>query len=216
MAESSLEPVIIFGAGGLGKAALEIFKTNKVVVYGFLDDNESLQGKEFDFVTVLGSTDNTEFLKLIGKQCDAFVALDENRPKKVLVEMLREKRKTVPVNAIHATATISSTVEMGYGNLINAGAILGAYVQLGGYCIVHAGAIIDHETKIGDYVQIGAGSIINAQVEIGEGAFIGSGVTIVAGVKIGAGARVGAGSVVIKDVDEDATVFGNPAQKYKA
>ena len=215
MAELSLEPVIIFGAGGLGKAALEIFKSNSVVVYGFLDDDENLHGKEIDFVNVLGSTEDTEYLKLLGKKCDAFIALDETAPKESLVELLKDKRKVVPVNALHPTSVISSTVEMGYGNLINAGAILGAFVKIGGYNIIHTGTVIDYEASIGDYVQIGAGSTINSGVEIGNQAFIGSGATIISGVKIGANARVGAGSVVIKDVAEGVTVFGNPAQKLE-
>jgi acetyltransferase-like isoleucine patch superfamily enzyme len=74
---------------------------------------------------------------------------------------------------------------------------------------------IDHESIIGDFVQIGAGTTINAGVEIEEGAFIGSGVTIISGIKIGKNARIGAGSVVIASVDENKTVFGNPAIEIK-
>ena len=47
-------PVLIFGAGDLGLKALDIFKKNNVMVYGFLDDRPELQGKEFGDVSVLG------------------------------------------------------------------------------------------------------------------------------------------------------------------
>ena len=33
-------PVIIFGANYLGRAAKEIFEANEIVVYGFLDDDK--------------------------------------------------------------------------------------------------------------------------------------------------------------------------------
>src|ERR1700754_3686675 len=100
-------PVIIFGANYLGRAAREVFETNQVEVYGFLDDNRSLHNKEIDEVMVLGSTDDDGFLKLIGKKCEAFVAVDDNRLRKSIVKTLNEVRKVQPVNAIHHQATIS-------------------------------------------------------------------------------------------------------------
>ena len=45
-------PVIIFGANPLGRTAKEIFESNNVVVYGFLDDNAKLHSTEIDNVVV--------------------------------------------------------------------------------------------------------------------------------------------------------------------
>ena len=205
-------PVIIFGAGSLGKAALEIFKTNKVEVYCFLDDKKELHNTEIDGVTVLGSTDDDGFLKFIGKKCEAFVALDEVKYRKGIVNMLKDRRKMVPINGIHETAVIPKTTAIGHGNFINARVILGTAAKVGQHCILHTGAIIDHEVEIGDFVQVGAGSIINSGVRIKDNAFIGSGVTVVSGITIGKNARIGAGSVVIAYVKEGETVFGNPAK----
>lgn len=205
-------PVIIFGANYLGRSAKEIFEKNGNAVYCFLDDNKSLHGTEIDNVTVLGSTDDDGFLKLIGKKCEAFVAMDENKVRRNLVKMLQEVRKVQPVNAIHQSAIIPENVHMGHGNLIDAGVKIGIGAKFGSHCIAHAGVIVGAESVIGDFVQIGAGSIINPGAEIEEDAFVGSGVIIVSGVKIGKGARVGAGSVVISAVKSGETVFGNPAQ----
>lgn len=207
------KPVLIFGAGGLGKVALEIFHSHNIIVYGFLDDDESLHGQEFDEVTVLGNTDDDGFLKLIGKKCEAFVAVDENSIRESLVEMLRERRKVMPINALHKDVSIARSAALHHGTLVNAGVRIGANAKIGNHAILHANATIEHGVVLDDLVQIGAGTVINAGVEIEEGAFIGSGVTVVGGVKIGKGARVGAGSVVIADVAEGQTVFGNPAQE---
>ncbi len=208
-------PVIIFGANYLGRAAKEIFETNSVVVYGFLDDDKKLHQKEIDEAVVLGSTDDDGFLKLIGKKTEAFVAIDDNKLRKSVVKMLHEIRHVQPINAVHPHSSVSPKAEIGYGNFIDHSAYLAPGAKIGSYGIIHTKVSIGVDAELGDFVQVGAGSTINAGVKIEDEAFIGSGVTIVAGITIGKGARVGAGSVVIAPVKAGATVFGNPAAPIK-
>jgi Serine acetyltransferase len=47
---------------------------------------------------------------------------------------------------------------------------------------------------------------------VGRRATIGSGATILGAVRVGAGSLIGAGAVVTHDVDDEATVVGNPAR----
>jgi sugar O-acyltransferase (sialic acid O-acetyltransferase NeuD family) len=209
-------PVIIFGANYLGRAAKEIFDRNGNVVYCFLDDNKSIHATEVDNVSVLGSTDDHGYLKLIGQKCEAFIAVDDNKVRKNLVKMLHEERKMQPVNAIHPTASLAASATMGHGNFVDAGSQAGAGAVIGSHCLIHANVVLGAETIIGDFVQIGASSTINSGVVIEDEAFIGSGVIVVSGVTIGKGARVGAGSVVIGPVKAGETVFGNPAVKINA
>ncbi len=209
-------PVIIFGAQAIGRAAREIFEDNGNVIYCFLDDDKKLHNTEIDTVTVLGSTDDDGFLKLIGKKCEAFIASDDMKVRKSLVKMLNDVRHVQPVNAVHKSSIIASSASIGYGNFIDQGAKIGAGASVGHHCLIYSGAIIGPEAIVGDYVQVGAGSIINGGVTVEAESFIGSGVTIVSGVTIGKGARVGAGSVVIGSVKAGETVFGNPAQTIPA
>lgn len=209
------KPVIILCATDLGKAVLEIFKSNEVVVYGFLDDDKKLVGAEIEDTTVLGSTEDETFLKLIGKNCDVFIASDDNAWRAKMIKNIRSDRKTMPVNAIHKSVQIAGSAILHHGCLINQNVQIGANTVVGNHCILHSGAIIDYAVKIGDFVQIGAGSIISSGVHIGSNVFIGSGVTIISGVTIADGARIGAGSVVIGNVKKDETVFGNPAAVIK-
>jgi len=209
------KPVIIIGASELGKAVLEIFKSNEVVVYGFLDDDKKLHGKEIEDIQVFGSTDNTEYTKIIGKDCDVFIASDDNAWKATMIKSLKKQQKSMPVNAIHSNANIAKSAILHHGSLVNQGVNICANSELGNHCIVHSGAIIDYNAKIGDFVQIGSGSVINKGTIVEDGAFIGSGATIISGVTIKEGARVGAGSVVIADVKKNETVFGNPATAIK-
>jgi len=209
-------PVIIFGANHLGRAAKEIFETNSVVVYGFLDDDKKLHNTEIDEVVVLGDTDNDGFLKLIGKKCEAFVAVDDNKLRKGLVQMLQEVRKMQPVNAIHSQSVVSLKATIGHGNFIDYGVYLAPGSTMGSHCILNARTTIGVDASLGNFVQVGSGSNINAGVIIEDEVFIGSGVTIVSGVTVGKGARIGAGSVVIAAVKAGEMVFGNPAQKIKS
>lgn len=206
-------PVVIFGAGSLGLTALDLFQRNNVVVYGLLDDDKTLHGKEFGEVSVLGETDDDGFLKLIGQKCEAFVAIADGRVRRRLVKMLNERRKVQPVNAIHDTAVVSTLASLGHGNLVAARVVVNPYAVVGQHCIIQAGAIIESQANLGDYVFVGTGCLINSSAVIEEGAFIGTGATLVAGVTIGKNARVGAGSVVVENVEAGVTVFGNPAKK---
>lgn len=206
-------PVVILGANGLGVCALDIFQENNVTVYAFLDDDEKLHNTEINFTPILGRTDDVKFLKMIGKKCEAFVATDDNSLRKGLTEMLLNKRKIMPVNAVHPHAYLSVSATIGSGNLIQTGVIINTQSIIGNHCILNTQATIDFGVEVQDFVQIGAGAIINSNVIIEEGAFIGSSVLVVSGVKIGKNSRVGAGSVVLQDIPEGKTFFGNPAKE---
>lgn len=208
-------PVIIFGANYLGRIAKEIFETNEVVTYGFLDDNKKLHGTEIDEVVVLGSTDDDGFLKLIGRKCEAFVAVDDNKLRRNIVKMLQEVRHVQPVNATHKHAILSLKGEIGHGNFFDIGFTSGPGSKIGNHCLLHAKSHVGAESSLGDHVQLGAGAIINQGVSIEDDVFIGSGATLVGGITVGKGARIGVGSVVIASVKAGETVFGNPAQKIK-
>ncbi|RDV16079.1 acetyltransferase [Pontibacter diazotrophicus] len=207
-------PVIILGAQKLGTAALDIFNSNSVIVYCFLDDSGKQQ-EEVNNVSVMSNTEDNEFLKLIGNKCDVFVAVEDAAARKGLIKMLKEEYKVVPVNAIHRFSSVSEYAWLGHGNMIAAGAVVNNNAKLGNYCVIQSRAVVDTYAGIGDFAQIGAGAVINSEVLVEEGAFIGSGAVVVSGVKIGKNARVGAGSVVVADVPAKATVFGNPAAPVK-
>ena len=206
-------PVMIIGATPVGKAAMEFFQKNKIIVYGFLDDNEALHGTTIGEVSVLGSTSDKQYLGIIGENCNAFVALEDTISRQSLIEELKTKNKVQVVSAIDNENKIAESVWLGHGLFISSGVTIGAFAKISDYCTLNTGAVIDYDAVLENNVHIGAGAIIGSECEIAEGAFIGSGAVIVSGVRIGAGARVGAGSVVIGHVDADTKVFGNPAKE---
>lgn len=209
------KPVIIFGAQGLGKVSLDIFQQNGVVVYGFLDDDEALHGQEINHLPVLGSTTDEQYLALLGNDCEAFIAVPHRKKEEGLIDMLKEQKQLVPINAIHPSAIVEESAVFGYGNLINANVVLGTNAVLSNNCILQAQVVVEHEAVIKDFVQIGAGSIIGANATLNEGVFVGAGATIVGGIEIGKGASIGTGAVVLANVKAGETVLGNPAAPIK-
>lgn len=203
---------MIFGTNPISRAAKAIFDSNEILTYGFLSDDEQVIGQEIDEVVILGKMEDDGYLKFIGQKCEAFVALDENKVRKHIVEMIKKKRKVMPVNAIHREAYIEPSAAISHGNFVNMGVRIGHDSVIGNHCLIHTGAILEGGVTLGDFVQVGAGAILNQGVKVGGEAFIGSGALIVSGVSIGKGARIGAGSVVIANVEDGQTVFGNPAQ----
>ncbi|MEM7549980.1 MAG: acetyltransferase [Bacteroidota bacterium] len=210
-----INPVMIFGAGSFGKAVYDVLKSNGIEIYAFLDDDKELHNKTIGEVSILGNTDDDGFLKYIGKKCDAFVAVDDMRLKKTLVEMLKKKRKVMPVTVVHNAAQISELASISYGTFVGANTSIGAGSVLSEHCVINTNASIDYDVKIGKFTHIGTGSNINSEAEIGNNVFIGSGVTIVSGIKVEDNARIGAGSVVVDNVTKGATIFGNPAKAIK-
>ena len=206
-------PVMILGATGIGKVALDIFSSSGVVIYCFLDEDTQLHGTEIGEVGVLGSVNDDGFLKYIGHKCEAFVAVEDMKKRRQLVEMLNTRRKVMPVNAVHSKASVSRYAAMGHGNLLNTGAIVNAFAKVGSHCILHSNSVVEYEAVLSDFVQLGTGATVGTRAKIGEGSIIGSGAVIAAGVKIGANAQVVPGSLVLKDVAEGETVFGVPAKE---
>lgn len=206
-------PVIILGAQTVGTAALDAFLSNDLIVYCLLDDDPKLQHSELLDVPVMGNTDDTELLKLLGKKCEVFVATDDTASRRSLTKMLRDEYEAVPVNAIHQRASVSTHASLGHGNYVGPNAVVAATATIGDGCLLGPNAVVEARATLADYVQLGAGTLVGTDVKVGEQAFLGAGAVVVAGVSIGAKARVGAGSVVVADVPAGQTVFGNPAVK---
>lgn len=206
------QPVIIVGASGLGKATLDIFQSNQVVVYCFLDDNEALHGTEINDVSVMGATEDPAYLPMFGKKCNVSVAINDRSVRQSYFKLLKEEYKVMPANALHQQAYFSESAYLSYGIFANAGVVVGSYARVEQGCILHSNAVVDYEAKLGKFVHLGAGSVVHAGAEVEDNVFIGAGATVAGPLKIGKGARVGAGSVVIEPVKAGTTVFGNPAQ----
>lgn len=195
-----MKPIIIFGAKGIGKTVLDILQKNELFVYGFLDDDQTLQETRINDVPVLGTMQEKKFLHLLDTKCAAFVAIEKIEQRKTITEQLAKNPTIKIINAIHPNTTLSEEITLGHGNLINVRTSLGANVCIGNGCTIEGHTMLAHDVKIGDFVHIGAGSIIHAGVTVPSNTYIGTGSILLPNIKIKQGAYIKPGALVEKDI----------------
>jgi len=180
---------------------------------GFLDADPALAGSTIHGLPVLGQINLIPKLKS-QRIAGAIVAIGDNLARHQYAETLRQQGLEL-VNAIHPSATISSTARLGKNVVIAAGAVVGPDALISDSVIINTGALIDHECRIDQAVHICPGAALAGRVQVGEMAFVGLGCRIIQCLIVGRQATVGAGAVVIEDVPELATVVGVPARIIK-
>jgi sugar O-acyltransferase (sialic acid O-acetyltransferase NeuD family) len=203
--------IVIVGSGGHGHVMLDVlWRQGLGEVVGFLDDQEELLNTGTrGGVPVVGSSD---WETLPPDIAEAFVIAIGNNG------IRREKFNSgiraglQPWQAIHPSAIIAESAELGAGAQVVGGVIVNPYAHVGLNVILNTGCTVDHDCQIGDHAFIAPGVHLGGAVEVGGMAVIGLGAVTLPGLTIGEGAIVGAGAVVIRDVEPWTMVVGVPAQ----
>lgn len=202
--------VIIIGASGHGRTALDIARSACVPVAGFVDRG-SEPGTIIDALPVLSC--EPEQCADLREGADWFVAVGDNVARDGLFVRLREMTGREPVNLIHPSAVISPRATLGHGLFVAPGAIVNTDSRLGDGVILNTGATVDHDGWLDDFAQICPGCHLAGNTTVGVHGFLGTGAVTIPGVTVGADAVVGAGAVVIRDVPAGAVVVGVPARE---
>jgi UDP-perosamine 4-acetyltransferase len=206
--------VIIAGAGGHGRVVLDILRAAaEHTVVGFLDANEDLQGTDISGVPVLGNLNLLFKLKSKGV-AGAIVAIGDNRIRDGYAQKLAAAGLRL-INAIHPSAILSPTAELGVNLVIAAGAIICTETKIADSVIINTAAVVDHECDIARAVHIAPGVRLAGRVSVGQGAFVGIGANVLPCLRIGEHAIVGGGTLVLRDIPAGATVVGVPSRVIK-
>jgi sugar O-acyltransferase (sialic acid O-acetyltransferase NeuD family) len=204
------EPILIYGAGGLGKEVLSLIRsTNDFEPAGFIDDGIR-KGTVIKGLRVMGGLDH---LNSISSPVNLVLAVGDPSTKSMLVKMIDPSRVYFPV-LIHPSAIVQDqgAVSIAGGSVIAAGCILTTDIRIGSHVLININTTVGHDVSIEDFASIMPGVNISGEVTIAEGAMVGSGTNIMNGIQIGAFSKVGMGSVVIHDVGPETTVAGVPAK----
>ena len=207
------EPLLIYGAGGLGKEVLSLVNaTDRYEVKGFLDDGIQ-RGTIIKGVKILGGYDE---LRSFDYPINLVLALGSPSSKVDLLKKMDRSGVTFPILR-HPSVILqdASAIEIGEGTILCAGSILTTDIRIGSHVLVNLNCTIGHGVTIGTASSLMPGVNVAGEVTIGSSALIGSGVNVINRVTIGDNSIVGMGAVVLRDVAMGATVAGIPAKPIR-
>ena len=189
--------MFLYGASGHAKVIIDILKANGMEIEGLLDDNP-------DVTELMGY----KVLHGVNDVSSLIISIGNNRIRKMIAQRLETRFE----KAVHPSAIMSPSANVGDGTVVMQGAIVQACAEIGKHCIVNTGASVDHECVLEDYVHVSPHSTLCGNVHVGEGSWIGAGTTVIPGVKIGKWSVIGAGSVVVRDIPDGVVAYGNPCR----
>lgn len=202
------DSIIVLGAGGHAKVAIEILRAAGYQVGYCVGGSDS--PKECMGVPVLRDGDNLLKLHDAGYSM-IFPAIGSNYARQRAATHAVKLGFTL-VNAISPYAILSPSLVLGKGIAIMSGAIINADCNIEDLVIINTGATVDHDCHIGNGAHLGPQCALAGNVKVGQGAFLGIGTVVIPCIAIGNYSVIGAGSVVILDVPPSCTSAGNPAK----
>lgn len=202
------------GAGGHAKVVLSILKLlGGFEIIGLLDSNRGLWSTHVMGIRIEGGDDLLVRYYEEGVR-HAFIgvgSVGNVSPRRDLYGLAKRLGFEL-VAAVHPSAIVDPTVEVGDAPTIMAGVIINVGARVGDNVLINTGAIVEHDCYIGSHVHVASGARLASTVHVGDGAHIGLGASVRQCVRIGENAIVGAGAVVLSDVPPGAVVIGVPAR----
>ena len=200
--------ILLYGAGGHVKVVFDAISSNKnLTAVGFLDDTKT--GTHMG-LPILGGSD--QLSSLGSDQADeVFVCIGSNADRARILRQLQELELVI-ATVVHTSATVSPLASLAPGCLILAQASVGPDATLAAGCIVNTGATVDHDCILEECVHLSPGVHLAGNTHVGALSHVGIGSCSKEDVRIGSNVTIGAGSVILKDLPNNCTAYGCPAE----
>jgi sugar O-acyltransferase (sialic acid O-acetyltransferase NeuD family) len=221
MADDAMaSPLVILGAGGLGREVLGVVEAINAAhsspfwdLLGFLDDDAKVHGRTLCEKPVLGSV---EWLKdhRFNEPIAAVPSVGDAHVRAALLRQTEQLGGRVPT-LIHPQASLSRFSRVGKGTVICGESCITPDATIGDGVFVNMSCTLGHDDMIGSFVTFGPGVNVCGSVRVGEYTFLGAGSVLVNGITVGVNVMVCAGAVVAHDVPDNVVVAGNPAVVVK-
>lgn len=210
--------VVIIGAGGFGREALDVIEAHNRAgagepfnVLGVIDDCPSRLNLERlnrrgykvigDVDSYLGFPSGVQYLVGVGApQVRARIA-----------ERCDASGK-VAATVVHPSASVGSDRSFGRGTIVCGSVQVSTNVKVGRHVHLNPGSIVGHDTSIGDSTSLNPGAIVSGDVTVGDRVLIGAGAVVLQQLRVGADSIVGASACVTHDVAPGVVVKGVPAR----
>ena len=204
-----MEKLILIGAGGYAKSVVDSVDIYNYEITGFIDEF-SQEREHLGYPILAHNLDTLENpMKYV-----YFIAIGNNGRRKIWFDRLKEKRLRI-INVVDRSAIVSPLATLGTGCFIGKFAVINSKAVIEDDCIINTKALVEHGCHVSSHVNLSTNAVINGDVSIGEGSFVGSCSVTIGQLSVGTWSTVGAGAVVIRDVEDNVTVAGVPAQVIK-
>lgn len=206
-----MEPVVIYGAGGLGEEVQDTLgQGGRYEPVAYLDSSPQKQGTVVGGLPVEGGLSFIDELQRRGL-FNIIVAVGDNVARVALAETLASHGMRL-ISAIHPLASISRSAQIAEHVIIGPRVSICVNTTIGPHTVLSAGALCDHDNVIGKGVFLGPAVRMAGGVQVGDFAWLGIGTSVIPGRRIGRAARIQPGAVVIHDVPHSTLAAGVPAE----
>lgn len=212
------EGVLVIGAGGFGREALDVIEAINARaddpiwdVIGVVDDAPAeihVDRLRARAIRLLGGVDaNRELFD----GTSYVVGIGSPSVRKRIADTV-EAWGARPATLVHPSAVIGTRVVMEPGAVVCGGVQISTNVRLGRHAHINPGAVIGHDSLLDEFVSINPGAIVSGEVMVGAHALIGAGAVVLQGLTVGKDSVIGAAACVTKGVAAGAVVVGVPAR----
>jgi sugar O-acyltransferase (sialic acid O-acetyltransferase NeuD family) len=205
------QEIFVYGAGGHGKVVADILISKEEKRFaGFVDDRDGLIGTKVIGYPILGNGDWLH-KQAIKRSVAIVLGVGDNCSRRLLAERCVEWEVEI-LSAIHRSAAVAPSAELGPGTVVMGGAVINSEAKLGRGVIVNSGAIVEHDVEIGDYAHVSPNASLGGASRLGSVSHLGLGAVVLPGVSVGSESVIGAGAVVLKDLPSKVVAVGVPAR----
>lgn len=200
-----MNPVLILGAGGLGRELFWWAQEAGLTPVGFIDDNPDALKAYSDYAPVIGSVAEAPLTAPV------ICGIGQNPIRQRCVRTLLE-RGAAFASCIHPLARVCHAT-LGKGAVVAPFAFVGADAKVGDFVFLQTGAVLGHDVTAGDFLRMDTTAFAGGFARIGHGVTLHTGAKVMPGKTVGDGAVLGAGSTLLSNLPAGATAFGSPARK---
>ncbi|NML66481.1 acetyltransferase [Hymenobacter sp. RP-2-7] len=213
-APEAASPLVIFGAGGLGREVLVLLRQfNEAqptwTLRGFYDDQPPATAT-LGGLPYLGTAAD---LNATTEPLAVAVAVGSPTARAAVVARLTSPQLSFPT-LVHPSVALQpyQNVVVGAGTIIQQGVILTTDLRIGQFVVLNLGTTVGHDAVVEDFCSLMCHVDVSGHAHIETGCYLGTKATIIQGRRLGAHSTLGAGAVAVHDLPAGCVAAGVPAK----